>query len=252
MAIGRERFPESADLHLFIAQFYVEIEFNRVFAYLELQLLQDTSSWLDVRFRAQVLQRQVVEASNSQQSDQVRAYVEFREHKLSADAEVALATRALVLFWSALLQPRPSTDELARHAARAQTHLARATGRLDRMLALHPGSAATLRLYARLCAEVLGDAARAEELLERAAEAARGRGRLAGGQGMGEFLRESRGGALDIFDDGNCVVTVSLGEDSFGRVLEANEALLRALGYPSAGMLVGSNVAKVSHSHMHE
>jgi hypothetical protein len=113
MTVARDRFPESADLHLFIAQFYVEIEFNRVFAYRELQLLQDTSSWIDISFRAQALQRKVVEASKSQQSDQVRAYVEFRKHKDVVDGWVILAMRSLVHFWTELLQPDPQVEKLA-------------------------------------------------------------------------------------------------------------------------------------------
>jgi PAS domain-containing protein len=242
MAIGRERFPESADLHLFIAQFYVEIEFNRVFAYRELQLLQDTSSWLDVRIRANILQRQVVEASNSQQSDQVRAYVEFRKHKDIVEGDIAQAMRALVQFWTELLQPEPRVETLAVMGKTARAYLSQVTSVFEQMLVLHPTSSPTMRLYGQVCAQVLGDTARAEELLELADEVERNKRSQMLESDFSAFLNVIDGVYLDIFDDVNGVITISLSEDSLGHILEVNSTIVKFLGLSSAASVEGRNI----------
>jgi hypothetical protein len=246
MATGRDRFPESTDLHLFIAQFYVDIEFNRVFAYRELQQLQDTSSWLDIRFRALMLQRQVVQASNLQKSDQVRAYVEFRKHTEVVDGELILAMRSLIQFWSELLHPDPQIEKLAVTGTTARAHLAQVTALLEQMLVLHPLSLPTMRLYALLCMQVLGDNVRAEELLDQAEKVEQLKRHMVLDTTFGDFMRVSnRKQFLDIFDEDNCVLTVSLRDESFGIVEEANSTVMKTLGYGSVSSLVGGNVDKV-------
>jgi PAS domain-containing protein len=171
----------------------------------------------------------------------VRAYVEFRGLKAASDGELVLAMRALVQFWTVLLQPDPCVNRLAATGKTARVHLAQAIEHLERMLVLHPGSAPTMRLYGQVAAQVLGDTVRAEELLELADEVERTKRSQMLESDFSGFLETLAGVNLDVFAAENGVISVSVAEHSIGEVLEVNPAVVKMLGLSSAASIVGRN-----------
>jgi len=132
-------------------------------------------------------------------------------------------------------------NKCARTGEYALEQLTFATRSLERALRINPGSVPVLRLYGSMCLELVGDVDRAERLFSEADEVLANKSRVAIKSGYDRFL-EKMSLTLDIFDEDNGVVSISVDEHSMGSVEHVNCSFLRMLGFNSRNDILGKNI----------
>jgi len=281
LEIGEARFPDSADLHLYIADFYLSVGQNRVLAYRSLTNAENVSYLsADNRFRCQILRATLDEASAHDQSEEVRNYTEFKNRRVVrvqiptfiledhmnmrelaffsismsyclksiwfstlqiADRAVSQAMRTLIEFWTEVMNVRPDIDKLATTGERARTYLSTAIAQFERMLEINPQNVYISRLYGVICLEILGDVSRAQELFAQATTLINNKSKMLVEYNYGDFLRELSLN-LDIFDESNALVSVSINTETMGIVESVNPAFIRMMGMKSSSDIVGKSI----------
>jgi len=149
--------------------------------------------------------------------------------------------RTLIEFWTEIMHHRHNINKLATIGEHARLQLDAIIHNFDKMLELNPNSVPILRLYGILCLEILGDVAKAQELFNKADVVVQNKHRMMLETGYRSFLG-LLDYELDIFDEDNGVVSISLQPETIGKVDTANPAFLRMLGYPNSKDVIGKNI----------
>jgi len=157
--------------------------------------------------------------------------------------------RALIEFWTEIMQTHPNIDKLSVTGERARQHLNASIAHWERLLEINPDNVQMLRLYGMFCLEIIGDVQRAQDLFSKAETLIRNKQRLMIDSNYGDFLRKVNID-LDIFDEENGVVGVSIDPESIGIVNNVNPAFLRMFGFSSRGDIVGKSINTIIPSPM--
>ena len=142
-------------------------------------------------------------------------------------------------------------DKLAMMGEQARMQLDDIIRNFDRMLELNPESVTVLRLYAVLCLEIFGDVGKAHELFSKAESIMQNKRKSLLETDYGAFLRPIDA-ELDIFDDENGVVTVSIAPDALGIVQSANPSFAKMFGYMSGKDFVGKSINRIIPKPFHD
>jgi len=139
------------------------------------------------------------------------------------------------------MQMRPDIDKLSSTGERARHHLNTAITHFERILTINPTNVQIRRVYGVVCLEIFGDVERAQRLFTEADMLINTKKQNEIEYSCGDFLR-SVALNLDIFDEDNGVVGVSLNAETMGSVEHANVAFLDMLGFKSHADIVGKNI----------
>jgi len=243
MEAGARRFPEDADLHVFFALFYTVVMNNRVLCYRELSSAKRRHPQFDSRFRIYLITQMLEIATKAQQSHEVTAFIEFKERREYVNNVLCEAMRELVQFWTELLSSAPDIDTLSTLGYSARTKLDITIANYDRLLQLNPKSIQILRAYGLLMLEVTGELKKASELMELADQIEADKKKLSLECNYGEFLNRVNAN-LDIFDEDNGIISISVDRGTLGVVEQANASLCQMLGYTPTG-LIGKSVNSI-------
>ncbi len=142
-------------------------------------------------------------------------------------------------------------DKLAMMGEQARKQLDDIIRNFDRMLELNPESVTVLRLYAVLCLEIFGDVGKAHELFSKAESIMQNKRKSLLETDYGAFLRPIDA-ELDILDDDNGVVTISIAPDALGIVQSANPSFAKMFGYMSGKDFVGKSINRIIPKPFHD
>jgi len=242
---GAARFPKSARLNIWMGLFYVCVYDNGVLGYGALQAASANDPSFDMRFLLYMYKRSLDAKITTTQSDEVKSYLEFKSRKALAEAAVADAAKRLVDFWTHLLRSSPDVELLANQGHLARQAMALATSHFEKLLTINPNSVPVLRAYGTFALDILGDVSKSRMLFERAEEVERNRG-----NSVIEGNKREKGGFLqvldtnlDIFDDRNGVIGITVERESLGIMESVTTSARRILGYSQMSDLIGKNVS---------
>jgi PAS domain-containing protein len=241
LEFGVKRFPDACELRSLTSLIYTTVLYNRVMSYREIKAAANLHPRFDLRFRLRMLQTVLNRATRKEQSTDVANYLEFKQNRELVDISANEATRYLVKFWTELLEPQPDIDTLASIGQSAREALSRTLGYIDRLLQLNPNSIPVLQLSGMIYLELTGEVQRAVANFERADQIESEKKRISLEFDYSEFLQCMQHN-LDIFDDDNGVITISVNTESIGIIESVNPALLRMFGYTRESDLIGKSV----------
>jgi len=243
--LGTRRFPTDPWLHIHLALFYSCYINNKPMFYREMFAAGENASAPDVAFFLFLMRaRSDVESALLRSMDtQVKSYTEFKERTVAAAAAARNAARAMLEFWSDLVRATPNTDRLIRLAALARVSTMSALTNYQRLLEINPASVSTLRSFGGFVLDFNGDVSMSSQLLHRADELEEARSDVTAGTSCELRLFALQRTNLDIYDERNAVLSISLERENFASIVSTNAAFRRITGYTLPNELLNRNVS---------
>ena len=149
--------------------------------------------------------------------------------------------RALIEFWTELIQVHPDIEKLSSTGQRARRQLNKAVVHYERALEVNPENVEMLRTYGAFCLDIIADFHHAQRLFCKADFLIRNKQKVRIDSSYGDFLRVLNR-KLDLFDEENAVISVSIDSESMGIVSNVNAAFLNMMGYSSRGDILGKSI----------
>jgi len=241
--LGVSRFPEDPLLHLGFAGFYLFYSHNKPLAYRELSSAQSLPHAFDVKFILFLYQtRAELETTWGHTSD-VQSYIEFKERKNVADNASRLAARSMFDFWTELLRSAPNVSRLIRLGNVGRQAIAQAQVNFERLLQINATSVPVLRSYGGFIIDFHGDINTSSQLLHRADELEDARSNMVSTDLAGMSFLDQQKSTLDIFDERNAVVGMSVEKDTFAQIISLNGSCRRMFGYSLNSELLHRNIS---------
>jgi len=248
LQLGIARFMNDPYLHLYVAIFYTNVMDNRVLAYTELQAALNRATTFDLFFAIHSLREKLDQDTATNQSLEVRSYLEFKQRKLDVDRTVLETTRALLEFWSQLLRPTPDAEVLAQQGHLARISMQTAVAHYEKLLSINPNSIPVLEAYGAFAGDILGDLGKAIQLYERAKEVELSRSTALQSASLQSDFLQTLETNLDIFDDRNGVFQITLDRAHLGEIESTNLSARKSFGYSSASEVLGKNINIITPS----
>jgi len=242
--LGTRRFPKDPWLHIHFALYYSCYIHNKPMAFREIMAAAENASAPDVRFFIFLMRaRSDVESSMQRAMDtQVKSYSEFKDRSNAVAASSRNAARAMLEFWSELIRASPSTDRLVRLAAVGRISTVTALTHYQRLLEINPTSIVTLRSFGGFVLDFHGDLSMSSQLLHRADELEEARSDVILSTNSELKLLALQRTNLDIYDERNAVLSISLESHNFASIVSCNAVFRRITGYTLATELMNRNV----------
>ncbi len=243
-ALGIARFKDDSLLRLHYATFcYFHIG-NKPLAHREASSALRLDCPFDVDYFI-FLYRTLSDSADASDNSEVNSYIEFKDLSMSAEHTSRLAARSLVEFWTELLRGSPGIERLLRLSNVARAAMISANTTYQRLLEINPSSVQVLRTYGGFVLDFLGDISTSSQMLHRADEVEEHRSTMALSDGTELKMLAIKKTNLDVYDERNAVVSVSLDSASFGKIVSVNSAARRIFGYSSNAEMLGQNINAV-------
>ncbi len=245
--LGFARFPNEPYLHLHLSCYYQFYKLNKPLAFRELTVIESLPFVFDVGFFVFLMRRRAeIDAVNgtrtNSSSASVQAYIDFKTRRMRADNAARIAARSLYDFWTELIRSAPNVERLIRLGVIGRQAILTAQHNFEKLLEINAQSVPVLRAFGGFVLDFHGDISTSSQLLHRADEVEDSRASISSNDITELKFNTEQRNTLDIFDERNAVVSVSVDESSFCKVLSANASAREMFGYNSASEIVGKNV----------
>lgn len=247
LELGAGKYPNNAEMHTLLSAYLAHVLENRVLAYSELSLSEKLYPGLPIRFQNSQLRAHLDEQTSRAQSQEIRAFLEFKQRKEIADNMILDATRNMILFWTELLTKQPRVDKLSVLGEKAHRALNLSIYHFKALLKINTQSIPVMRAFGRVLLDVLHDSKGAGELLDRAAAIEREMALKVhslhddANARLNTLLRITDE-SIDIFDERNAVVMINISARARGVIESVNSTWCKAFGYRSSSDLVGKKI----------
>ncbi len=241
-ALGIARFKDDPKLRLHYSTFYYFHVGNKPLAHREASSALRLDCPFDVEYFIFLYRTRSGATESTEHSAEVNSYIEFKELSVVAENASRLAARSLVEFWSELLRGSPVIERLFRLSNVARAAMISANGNYERLLEINPSSVQVLRTYGGFVLDFLGDISASSRMLHRADEVEELRSTMTHSEGTELKLLAIQKTNLDVYDERNAVISISLDSSNFAKIVSVNSAARRIFGYSSNSEMLGQNV----------
>lgn len=264
--VGLRRFPRDPYMHFHVSCYYYYNKLNRPMAYRQLKVVASLPRRLDLGFfvfliRARsknlVVTETVDDAPDAGQSAHqiamaralsgaasvasVQLYIEFRSRRSAADAASRLAAQSYLDFWTELMRASPDVDRILRYSTVGRQAILLAHSNFEKLLRINAQSVPVLRAYGGFILDMHGDIKTSSALLHRADEVEDQRALITSDVTELRFNSNQKN-SLDIYDERNALVSMSIDEDTFSLIMGCNSSARDMYGYNSASEMIGKNI----------
>ena len=237
------RFPDCPQLRYFRANYFFFVRRNRVLALHDINALESMVTPFDTRFTTYALSNTISRASDSYVDIYVQKYMEFEHIHAQTDDMLIETSRLMALLWNELLRSNPDADFLANTGHIVQLKIQQMIVQYHYILTLNPVAAGIMKHLGTLHLYLTGNMQKASMYLENAEEAlikmAENRKTHPIGPGFPSFVGER----LEIFNEDNCLLTVSVAESRWGEIQESNKTTCKFFGFKDPTAMLGKSIS---------